>query len=108
MPATDIPVNVVVRTGSGIADPTPATADNVNNNSFINDGRTMLRLTATSGTPTLTVVTPGTVDGNAVADVVYTLSTSVVFVGPFPTEIFGSVVTLIPSANTVRITPFRT
>ena len=107
MPATDIPVNQVIRTGSGLADPTAANGDNVNGNSFVNDGRVLLRLVASSGTPTVTVVTPGTIDGLAVADITYTLSTSAIFVGPFPPEIYGSTVTLTSSANTTRITPFR-
>lgn len=107
MALTDIPVNQVIRTGSGLADPTAANGDNVNGNGVANDGRVMLRLVASSGTPTVTVVTPGTVDGNAVADITYTLSTAAIFVGPFPVDVYGSTLSLTSSADTTRITPFR-
>ena len=57
-----------------------------------NDGRTVIHLKNTGGSNSVvTVVTPGTVDGSAVADKTYTvpLTTGDLFIGPFPANTYN-------------------
>ena len=75
---------------SGIT-PTFAAAS-VSGDACANDGRTFLRIKNSSGSNayTVTVVTPRTVDGIAVADVAVTVGTNAErYVGPFPVETFN-------------------
>jgi hypothetical protein len=64
-----------------------------------NDGNTRLIASAASGA-NVTVVTPGSVDGLAVGDLVVAAGTAktVVF-GPFPVSVYSEVLTVTVSAN---------
>lgn len=58
---------------------------------FSNDGNTVLHIRNTSGsnTPSVVVVTGGSVGGNAIADVTRQIAVSAtVHMGPFPKEIY--------------------
>lgn len=63
---------------------------------FTNDGKTFLHVVnGNAGTLTIGVVTSGTKDGLAIADQPYTLLTGTEKVmGPFPTDTFGTTVTI--------------
>lgn len=58
---------------------------------FINDGRTMIYVLNTGAETTLTIQTPGTVDGLAVAErtVVVAATTGKSAIGPFPTSMYN-------------------
>jgi hypothetical protein len=66
----------------------PLTADT---HRFLNDGRTVLSFDKGAGACTVTVTTPGTVRGVAVADPTYTLaaSTEDQIIGPFAPDVFN-------------------
>jgi hypothetical protein len=83
MARTALAVQDVVRTGL-----TPVySAANVAGHSIENNGRVVLHV-KTAGTPcTVTIQTPGTVDGMAVADRTVALgATAERFIGPFPPD----------------------
>jgi hypothetical protein len=55
--------------GTLLTEPTPVAADATNGNSAANSGMTMIRIQNTdTASHTLTLITPGNVDGNAIAD----------------------------------------
>ena len=92
------------RDGVSVADAamTAAVADG---HSFVNDGRTVLLIQNTNGaTRTITVQTPGTVDGLAVADLTITVAatTGRLMTATFPKSVYnqnGGVVYLDYSAT---------
>lgn len=64
---------------------------------FTNDGRTILHCTKVGATDcTVTVTTPGEVDGNAIADPTYTVPAKggEKWIGPFPVKTYGEEVTV--------------
>ncbi|MBN9393437.1 MAG: hypothetical protein J0I20_35730 [Chloroflexi bacterium] len=78
-------------TRSGLA-ATYSAPDASNGETIPNDGKTILHIKNTNGTPlTVTIATPGTVDGLAVADRTVTVpaTTGDRFIGPFPTGTYN-------------------
>lgn len=64
-----------------------------------NNGNVRLIVTNAAGANNVTVTTPGTVDGNAIADPVIALTASKTYVlGPWPANVYNN------SAGQVRIT----
>ena len=98
----ELTVQQAVRTG---VTPTYNSAS-ANNNTFANDGHTIIEVKNTSGSPiNVTIETPGTVDGNAVADLVVAVpaTSGDKIIGPFPPSIYnqtGGVIYLDWSATT--------
>lgn len=83
--ATALTIKEVKRTGLDISGALQ-TPDGVNGNKFANDGRTWLRVKNASGSPiTVTVETPGSVDGQGIADLAVSVpaTTGDVLIGPF-------------------------
>lgn len=68
---------------------------------FANDGNTRLLADAAAGS-NLTIVTPATIDGMAVAELVLVIPTSskVMAAGPFPVSVYGETVTVTVDATT--------
>lgn len=108
-------VQEFTRAGSGLV-PTyksdMATADTY----FVpNDGRTVVHFTNTGGSNSVvTVVTPATVDGQAVADPTYTvaLTSGNKFIGPFPPNTYNVAATgelsfTLTNADDVSCAVFR-
>jgi len=85
VPRTAVALQDVTRAGLAV---TEAAGDNVNGNQFTNDGKTILRVRNSSGgSLNVTITTPGTVDGLAVADRVVAVGAGVTtFIGPFPVD----------------------
>lgn len=112
MAATALPVASLTDAGVALA---PANADNVNGNSFPNQGGdTFLYCANTSGAPiTLTFTTPLTHVGLAVADRVVTVANNETrLMGPFDTAVYNGadgLVIVTPSAGgaTVKLQAFR-
>lgn len=105
MPATRItPTEVsaasVINAGTGVSE---AAGDNTNGNIFVNDGRTFLQCrNPTGGTVTLTFTTSGTLDEGRVtlSDPTVSVAAGVTrLIGPFNTNVYGSDVTVTPSAS---------
>lgn len=81
----------IARTGVSTAE-TLITPTATHGNKFLNDGKTVLRVVNGSASPiTVTIDTPGSVDGQAIADLVVTIAATGdgdglddQFIGPFP------------------------
>lgn len=67
--------------------------DDTNDMKFANDGKTYFTIDNSAGTPdelTLTVVTPGNVDGNEIEDLVLTVGANdVMTFGPFKPNVYN-------------------
>lgn len=76
MPRVSIPVTTL--SDAGVADPAPQDGDTVNGHSLTNTGKTVLRVTNADATNPhdLTLGTPVTVGGKAVADSVVSIPAS--------------------------------
>lgn len=97
MSLTTLAVQQIARTGL-----TPALAAANTDGSYVpNDGRMFLQVKNGSGSPiNVTVETPGTVDGNAIADLVVAVpaTTGDKVIGPFPPETYNQ------SDGTIKVT----
>lgn len=93
------PLNVNRGAGASFEDATAATDGN--NYLAPNDGNTRLMCSSTAGS-TVTVATPGTVDGLAISDLTLTVpdGDKIVVFGPFPPNIYGAVLSVTVSAAT--------
>lgn len=91
MPRVAVPVTQISR--AGVAPPTPTNGDATNHHSIQNNGRVIL-LVANAGesTPrTVTLRLPGVVDGQALTPKTVTVPASASrYIGPFPTDAYGS------------------
>lgn len=88
MPRTTINQQQVARTG---LTPAYAAVDQPNGNQFSNDGTMFLHVKNGSASPiTVTIATPGLVDGLAVADLAVTVTNAQErMIGPFPPNIYN-------------------
>jgi hypothetical protein len=97
-------------TSAGLT-PVPAevAADSVNGNSYVNGPTTWLEATNTTGSSaTVTITTPGTVDGNAIADKVITLAAAAkTRIGPLSTVVYGPTVTVTGSVVGVTLAVYQ-
>lgn len=111
MAATAITPTEITR--AGVTEPAGTASDTSNGNSFANDGRVILRMkNENAGAQTVIVTTPGTVDGNAVADLTINLAASgsagdIKYAGPWPPAVYGDVVTITGSHAQVLLTPMH-
>lgn len=94
---------------------TPAfSAGNADGHYVPNDGKMMLEVKNASASPiTVTIQTPGTVDGNAIADLVVTVpaNTGDKMIGPFPPSIYnqadGSIYADLSAVTSVTLAALR-
>lgn len=93
----DLPVTQIVR--DGVAFPNDVLSDPVNDHSFTNDGRVFLDFFNTGATTIVTIETPGTVGGLAIADEAVTVpGGGTVSSGPFAPSLFNQ-----PGTSTVYV-----
>lgn len=94
MARTEIPVTTLTGSTTGVLNTTPVALDATNGNVISSISPTLwLELTCTvAGPVTVTLTTPGDVQGRSIADDSLSLSTigSVRKFGPFPTAVYGS------------------
>jgi hypothetical protein len=94
MARTEIPVTTLLGNPTGVLNTVPVALDATNGNVISNFGpTTWLELTCTvAGPVTVTLTTPGDVQGRAIADDSLSLSTigSVRKFGPFSTAVYGT------------------
>lgn len=90
MARTVLTVQDIVRTG---LEATYSAGDDVNNHSFDNTGENVVLHVKNGATAVnVTISTPNTVDGLAIADRVVTVAgTSEAIIGPFPNAVYGTV-----------------
>ena len=107
MAATQLPANTQMAQNP-VTDPAGTTMDTTNGNTCTNSGATFFRFAnQTAGAVTATVVTPGTVEGYAIADQTINIPASVaVWAGRFDIKNFGARITFTTAAN-VKITAFE-
>lgn len=86
MPATLLTTATINRNG---VEPEYEIADLVNGNEFVNTGKEFIIVSNEGGTFNLTIVTPVTQDGLAVADRVVAIPGEDDLIGPFPVEYRG-------------------
>lgn len=108
MARTLIPVNEINRQAA--TPPSPTAGDPTNGNYVVNNGRVFLELSNTDTVDrTATVVLPGTVDGQAVADRTYTVPAggSLRPLGSWPTTTYSDQLQIDVNSNLVGITPYH-
>ena len=98
---------------AGVILPETAT-DETDGHYFYNDGNIILFFHDTAATPTVTIYTPNTVDGLAIADLTEVLvnhATEGTFIGPFPPSVYnysdGSVRFIVSAEATCTCGAFR-
>jgi len=114
MARVDLPVTDIIRTGVGNAG-TLIASDETDNHEFVNDGRTIIcALKTGAAAGVLTFKTPGTVDGQAIAEQLVTPgvhATKVTMIGPFPPSIYnqtdGTVHIDLDDETTLTLGAFR-
>lgn len=106
MPATALTTRNI--TASAQVVETPKTAgDNLNGNSFVNGPNVWLEATSTAG-GTITLTTPFTVGGLAIADKVVTMTgAQTIRLGPFDAAIYGDPVTFTVSVATITVAVYQ-
>jgi len=110
MAATILTVQVVSLTGIA---PTYGAATVTQGDDFENDGNTFLQVKNSGTQKTITITTPATIHGVAIADVAVIIpaTTGDKMIGPFPPEIFndgnGRVHTLMDVETGVTLAAFR-
>ena len=83
----ELAVQPVVRAG---LDPTMVTAAYTDGNSFSNNGKTWVEILNLTGATTLTIDTPNTVDGEAIANPTVSIGANTRYkVGPFPPDVYN-------------------
>jgi len=110
MSLTTLAVQQIVRTGLSQA----LAAANADGSYVPNDGRTFLRVKNADASPiTVTIETPGTVDGLAIGDlaVVIPATTGDKLIGPFPPDTYnqpdGTIKATFSAVASVTIGAFR-
>lgn len=91
MAYTELSVETTVRTG---LEPTYSAVDAANGNSFDNAGENVVLIVknGSGGDLTVTISTPGTVDGVALTDKAVVVTTAEErVIGPFPNSLYGQV-----------------
>lgn len=109
MPATALtPTQLTHTTPVTVAASPGATSDNTNGNSFPNGGNTILVMNNTGGaSATATIAITTTVDGQAVTGRVHTVPAGTIqWVKLGPVAIYGSTVTVTPSASTLKLAAY--
>lgn len=100
MAEVNLTVQAISRTTGADHTTNKTTCASGSNYHVANDGNTRLIMAAAS-TSVVTIVTPNTVDANAIAELAITLgNTNVKIFGPFPISVYGSDLVLSVSANT--------
>ncbi|KWT61852.1 hypothetical protein ADL21_11240 [Streptomyces albus subsp. albus] len=108
MPRTSIPVTKL--SDAGVADPAEQNGDPVNQHALANTGKTVLRVRNAHATlaRTLTLVTPVTVGGKAVADTVVSVpATSTRTFGDLSRALYGTNVPVDVETSDLKLVAFE-
>ena len=107
MPRVDLPHTSITR--AAVAPGAEVNGDATNNHSVVNDGNVFL-LVRNSGASarTVTIVTPGTVDTQAVADRVISITAAASrYIGPFPPSDYGDPLSVDVEHAEVKLTAYH-
>lgn len=108
MARTEIPLTEINREPDTPA--TPTAGDVTNGNYVVNDGRVFIEPSnSDAAEQTLTVVLPGTVDGQDITDRAYAVPTggSLRPIGPFPVSTYGDQLALDPGSALVEVVAYH-
>lgn len=103
-------IDPVALSRAGVADPTEVPGDAVNGNVIANTGQTVIKVhNADASNPhTITFVTPGQVDGQAVADRTVSIAASGIrWFGRFQPSIYGSSMGITVDSAQLKLTVFE-
>lgn len=104
-----VPLTVTQITRAGVAAPTETNGDPANNHQVQNNGRVIL-LVRNAGTTTVRTVTlrlPGVVDGQALTPKTVSIPTEASrYIGPFPTDAYGSLLQIDVDNAELKLTAF--
>jgi hypothetical protein len=108
MAATPLTVRTITE-GTGLTPAAETAGDNVNGNSVTNGSTVWLEMTNTGGSvATVTVAYAQQVDGQTVPPRSYSLAAAAKLrAGVFPVSLFGSTLTIQPSAATVTLAAYQ-
>lgn len=105
MPATALTARTVVPAGH--TETAKAACNEVDGNSYTNGPKVWAEFTSSAG-GTVTFVTPGTVGGNAIADLVVTFTgAQSKRIGPLSPSIYGDTVTFTASVATITVAVYQ-
>lgn len=107
MPRVDLPHTQITR--AAVAPGAEVNGDATNNHSVVNDGNVFLLVrNSGAGSRTVTIVTPGTVDSQAVADRVISVGAGLSrYVGPFPPTDYGDPLSVDVEHTEVKLTAYH-
>jgi hypothetical protein len=107
MPRVNLPHTQITR--AGVAPGAEVSGDATNNHSVVNDGNVfLLARNSGAGARTVTIVTPGTVDTQAVADRVISITAAESrYIGPFPPGDYGDPVNVDVEHTEVKLTAYH-
>jgi hypothetical protein len=108
MPRANLTVTKLNR--DGVTDVTPTTGDATNGHAMANTGITVLRVQNAHATlaKTVTFVTPGSVDGQAVADRTESIpALTTQFFGDFQPSIYGSSLGINVESTDIKLTAYE-
>lgn len=112
MPRTAIPITTLTGVVAGVPETTPVACDAVNGNVINNYSEHMwLEVTNSAGASgTITLNTPGTVQGRAIADDTVTIPASANRrrLGPFSRAVYGDNLEFNASAATLSVAAYQT
>ena len=103
-------IDPVAVSRAGVADPSESAGDAVNGNVISNTGKTMIKVHNADGSNphSITFVTPGTVDGQAVADRTVSIAANATrWFGRFQTSVYGSSMGVTVDSAQLKITVFE-
>lgn len=108
-PLTSSQLTAASAPGTVLADPTGTALDTTNGNSAANSGATILRVQNTdTASHVLTLLTPVTEDGLALADDTRTIpASSTKWIGRLPEAVFGSTLKMTSTSNLLLVTVFE-
>jgi hypothetical protein len=106
MPATALtPRNITA--SAQLVETAKTAGDNVNGNSFVNGPNVWLEATSTAG-GTITITTPYSVGGLAIADKVVTMTgAQSIRIGPFDAAVYGDPVVFTVSVATITVAVYQ-
>lgn len=106
MPRVNIPHQQLSRSGviTGGTGVSEVNSDAANDHQLVNDEKVILQVRSTdAGSQSVTFVTQGTVDGQAVGDRVESIAAGVTRTyGPFPVSIYGDLMQIDVTVGTLR------
>lgn len=112
MPRTEMPVTTLTGAVAGIPEATPVACDVANGNVISNLSEHMwLEVSNSVASPgTINLVTPGDVQGRAVADDTVTIPASATRrrLGPFAKAVYGNSLQFTGSATTLTVAAYQT